>query len=237
MLSLLHPTRSLRAAAAAALHPVEGATANAAEAVRQDLRAAAARRAAAVAQAEALSPRSWVPLARPALPGAEHAVDLCGSDAEQVARLTSYVVDGLAVGDVCIVVATPAHRAGLHQRLRAQGVVDTDRCLVERDAETVLAGLLRDGHPDAGRFDATVGELVRAAHGRGRAVRAYGEMVGLLASAGRLDDALALERLWERLQGQWRFPLLCAYPAGQEAPEELRVEALAHHSHAVATGS
>ena len=46
----------------------------------------------------------------------------------------------------------------------------------------------------------------------GRRLRAFGEMVALLAADGMADAAVRLEELWNRLAATHHFSLLCAYP-------------------------
>ena len=45
----------------------------------------------------------------------------------------------------------------------------------------------------------------------GRPLRIFGEIVDLLSRQGRVDDALALEALWNDLQLTRNFSLLCGY--------------------------
>jgi hypothetical protein len=226
------------------VRPQLGAVANAEDAVRADRRAALQRRESAVSQARAAGPFAWTPLEQPLSPvrsGSGHAVFLYDDDAELVARLASFVADGVACGEVCLVVATDAHLAGLHQRLVITGLGDAldTGLLVEFDADALLRSFMYGDWPDPDLFDLAVGNAVRSRLADGVAVRAFGEMVGLLAAAGNLPAALQLEKLWDGLQLQHRFPLLCAYPAGVAAlqEEDDRERVFARHSHlAVVTG-
>ena len=215
------------------LLPVRGALANARDAVADDRCAARARRAAALVQAHALGPDAWVPLQGSPAGGARHAVDLYADDAELLTQLTAFVADGLAANQVCLVVATPLHRAGLLHRLSLHGLGDRGDLLVLLDAQETLDRFLRDDWPDPALFDAVVGELVRRRSG-GSAVRAIGEMVGLLQVAGRTGAARQLEKLWAALQVEVAFDLLCAYPAQAVPDADARDAVLAHHSHVVA---
>jgi hypothetical protein len=52
--------------------------------------------------------------------------------------------------------------------------------------------------------------MSRRANGR---VRAYGEMVDMLAQRGELTEAIALEGLWNNLGERVPFFLLCGYSA------------------------
>ncbi|HYB97830.1 MAG TPA: ATP-binding protein [Candidatus Limnocylindrales bacterium] len=126
--------------------------------------------------------------------------------------LASYVAVGLGEGATCIVVAT-AHRArALQDLLRRQGI-DPDAAaaageLVILDASQTLESLQVRGRIDATRFTDIVGALLERA---GERVRVFGEMVALLWSAGRREEALRLEGLWSELQQTHSFTLFCAY--------------------------
>src|SRR5205085_11235780 len=80
------------------------------------------------------------------------------------------------------------------------------------DAADTLAAFMVSDAPDPALFDAVVGEVVRRAAARGRAVRAFGEMVALLWDAGNVAGAVSLERLWNTLAHEVAFSLFCAYP-------------------------
>jgi MEDS: MEthanogen/methylotroph, DcmR Sensory domain len=116
------------------------------------------------------------------------------------------------------VIATAEHSAAFTRKLAAAGIDvraarDTGR-LVTLDAGETLAGFMVNGSPDRERFDATVGTTVRALRARipGGALRAYGEMVGLLWRAGEYAAAIKLEALWNALLRDEPIRLYCAYP-------------------------
>ena len=225
-------TRSLR--------PVSGASDNARDAVRRDRLAVQARRAAAVAGAHASGPSSWTAAEQDSWPSHQrvrHAVDLYADDAELLSHVTAYVIDGLAQGETCLVVATPQHRAGLRHRLALAGLGEHGGRLLELDADEVLRRFLRDDWPDPALFDLAVAEVLRTLLRQGGRVRVFGEVVGLLHARGMLPAALQLEKLWEQLQRELDFPLLCAYPlvGCDEQDAELREHVLALHPHVVTT--
>jgi hypothetical protein len=216
-----------------AMRPLSGALANAGEAVHSDRLAAERRHRAARGQARALGPASWSRLTTADhLHGPSHGLHLCEDEAEQLAHLSDYVLDGVSAGDVCVVVATASHLAGLRQRLALTGEQGTSPRLHAFDADELLAQLLRDGRPDHELFDRVVGDVVRGLAEEGRPVRAYGEMVDLLYSRGDLDGALELEALWGRLLSDTPFTLLCAYYLGDDTDGRDLVRAA--HTHAVA---
>jgi len=75
-----------------------------------------------------------------------------------------------------------------------------------------LSSLLVNGEPDRDRFRSIIGTLLADVCARNPAgVAVYGEMVGILWSTGRVDAALRLEELWNELQHELPFSLLCGY--------------------------
>jgi anti-sigma regulatory factor (Ser/Thr protein kinase) len=126
----------------------------------------------------------------------------------------AYLGAALVAGDAVIVIAAPRHRVAFRTGLAGVGVdveaAARDDRLHLVDAEEALSRIMVDGAPDPVAFDAVVGSLVRRA-GATRGVRAYGEMVALLWDAGNVVGAIDLERLWNHLQEETSFSLLCAY--------------------------
>ena len=112
--------------------------------------------------------------------------------------------------------ARPVIWAAMIEQLEAQGVpvhtaVGSGR-LVVKDAADTLQCLSRGGSPDAVLFDQVVGRSVRTLAARGR-VRAYGEMVDMLAQRGEMDDAITLEGFWNDLAERTPILLMCGYSA------------------------
>jgi signal transduction histidine kinase len=146
----------------------------------------------------------------------EHFVQFYDTDSFLLDSLSGYVGAGLVEGDACIVVATRAHREGLDERLRERGLdPDVERArglYIALDAAETLSHFLIEGEPDARRFKEVIGGVIARASGRGRRVRAFGEMVALLWEEGRRDSALRLEGLWNDLRETEHFQLFCAYP-------------------------
>ena len=92
------------------------------------------------------------------------------------------------------------------------------RHAVELDAQDTLGLFTRDGQPDRELFEQTVGAVVRRLAVAGRPLHAYGEMVALLWAQGAVRAALELEALWNGLQREVTFSLLCAYPGPHLRP-------------------
>jgi signal transduction histidine kinase/CheY-like chemotaxis protein len=132
-----------------------------------------------------------------------------------------YLLEGFALHEGLIVVASSAHLAGFERVLRAGQVdVATARArgqLLTQDAEETLAGFmvgnLADGHPDAAAFVRVVGGLVERASAGGQRprLRVYGEMVDILFRRGNGAAAIELEGLWNELADRRPFQLRCAY--------------------------
>lgn len=135
-----------------------------------------------------------------------HAVQLYGDDDELAASVGRFLGEGLEGGEAALVVATPAHRAGI-------ALPSTERVLMVDAARTLLSFLDGD-HLDTDRFNATAADLIEQAAGTPpRPVRIYAEMVAVLWDAGNVTLALELEGLWNDLAARMPFTLLCAYPA------------------------
>ena len=146
----------------------------------------------------------------------DHSVQIYESDEGFLDALEGFVVTGLRRGDATIVIATPAHRWHLHQRLIAQGL-DLDTAVsrdqyIELDAEQTLGQFVREGWPDDELFSQCVQRLLSRARRGGRQVRAFGEMVALLWAQGHSGGTVRLEHLWHDLCRDEAFPVFCAYP-------------------------
>jgi hypothetical protein len=150
----------------------------------------------------------------------DHAVQFYEHDNFLIELLSRYVGSALATGDSAIVVLTARHREALERRLRSRGLDVAVPLSQGRyrplDAAETLAGFMRGGLIDQTAFNDTACPTIedaRAAAGGGRGrVAAFGEMVALLWSEGRIDAALQLEGMWNRLADIYSFSLCCAYP-------------------------
>jgi PAS domain S-box-containing protein/excisionase family DNA binding protein len=146
----------------------------------------------------------------------EHVVQVYEADAALLEAVGEYIGAGLRAGEAAIAIATEAHRTGLEERLRADGLdLDSARAsgqYIALDAAETLARIMADGEPEPDRFAEVVGAVVARATTGGRPVRAFGEMVALLATEGNHAAAIRLESLWNGLQRVHTFSLFCAYP-------------------------
>ena len=145
-----------------------------------------------------------------------HFVQFYHYDHGLIGHLEEFIAPGLRRGDSCIVIATQNHLLLLEQSLTAAGLnlPSAKRCgqYVALDAEAALARFMVKGQPDRERFWASIGSLVSFYAGRGRPIRAFGEMVALLWKTGNLQGALKLEGFWNELAKKHSFTLFCAYP-------------------------
>lgn len=129
-----------------------------------------------------------------------------------------FLGNGMREGDGGLIIATPAKRAALEDRLTASGIDLEDARLqgrfVSLDASATLDQFAPDCTPDPRRFADVVGSAVSAASSKARSgrVRAFGEMVALLCERGRPEAAIRLEGLWNDLGKTHSFSLLCGYP-------------------------
>jgi anti-sigma regulatory factor (Ser/Thr protein kinase) len=156
-----------------------------------------------------------------------------------VETVGNYLANGLRDGDIAVIIATPEHAAAFVEELGDAGL-DAEAAarsgrLVVLDAAETLASFMDDDRPDAAAFDAVIGNVLRAASGGGRRVRAYGEMVALLWERGNVAGAMELEDLWNELGSRVAFSLFCAYPS---QPTDGDGDAFNHvcHAHSAVLG-
>jgi hypothetical protein len=147
----------------------------------------------------------------------EHIVQFFDSDESRAESVAEFIADGYRRAEPVIVVVTPARWAGAVKRLEAIGIpvsrATRDGRIVVKDCVETLDRVSRDSSPDSRAFEATVGRVVAGLpRGSGR-VRAYGEMVDLLAQRGDLADAIKLETFWNGLAERIPLFLLCGYAA------------------------
>ncbi len=153
----------------------------------------------------------------------EHVVQFYDQESDLARAVGGYLTQALEAGDISIVLATPAHRAAFREELTRAGVapaeLDSD-AIVWLDAAATLDRFMPDGRIDPEAFRKVVGGLVRRASQPGRRLRAIGEMVALLWSAGDVLGAIELEQLWNELAREHEFSLWCAYQGHSLAVQE-----------------
>lgn len=178
---------------------------------------------------------------------AAHVVRFYETDAFLLDAVATFCADAILADEAALVVATPQHRAGIAERLRARGLLDAGDnhdSYLSLDAAETLSQFMINGEVDAARFIEVIGGIISRMAKRGRQVRVFGEMVSLLVADGHPAAALRLEELWNELQVQAHhthaFSLFCAYPMhhfGGEAHQDLFSEVCAAHSQVVPTES
>ena len=123
----------------------------------------------------------------------EHAVQIYRDDLKLLDSLESFAGTGLRSGESVIIIATAPHLHELEKRLRAAWI-DVDRCRWEDRyiallAQETLETFMVNGLPDPSLFEQTAKGVLARARGRGRKLRAFGEMVGVLWAEGNKDAA------------------------------------------------
>lgn len=147
----------------------------------------------------------------------EHVCQFFDTDESRGEAVAAYVAEGIGRGDRVLVVARPLYWAAITDHLQATHGVSAEGetargFLVVKDAMDTLRRLTRNGTPDAAAFFETVGTPVRGLAELGP-LRAYGEMVDILAQRGDVEDAVALEGLWNKLARATPITLMCGYSA------------------------
>lgn len=131
-----------------------------------------------------------------------HIVQFYETDEFLATTVAAFLQSGLTHGAPAIVIATPAHRELIAQKLGAGA--QRVRFL---DARETLATFMNGTTPDRDRFV----EQADAIATPGAYV--FGELVDLLWSEdGNPEGALQLEGLWNELTARLSLQLLCAYP-------------------------
>ena len=148
----------------------------------------------------------------------QHVVQFYDDDAYLVDLVARFLGVGLVGSEPLVAIVTEPHRRAVCARLAAVGF-DVDTAIHEgqlhfEDAHALLERLMVDGMPDAVRVRILVGGLLREAqtgkHGPKR-TRVFGEMVDILWHRGDEIAAVRMEELWNGLQVDHPFHLLCAY--------------------------
>jgi PAS domain S-box-containing protein len=195
----------------------------------------------------ALSPdrrNSPMPQRVEAAPQSEHIVYFYQESDSLLESLGDFIGSALGAGNAAIIIATKVHLDGLQERLKACGL-DTQKAsrqgrYVALDASELLSQIMVDGMPDDERFADTVGKAIgrmsAPLKGPRPEIAAFGEMVALLWTEGKVEAAIRLEQLWNELAKKYSFSLRCAYPmAGCHGEKNIQplVRICAEHSAAL----
>jgi hypothetical protein len=141
----------------------------------------------------------------------QHVAAFHHSDAFIVARVSTFVADGLRANDQVIVMATLDHWNAITRRLHDAGIAygraAADGRLVLIEADQLVDTLMTDGRIDVDGFSATLQHLLKP----GGRLRMYGEVVSLVAQRGDVTGALAIERLGSELAAGREANIFCGY--------------------------
>jgi signal transduction histidine kinase len=147
---------------------------------------------------------------------AKHFVLFYEDEEVLVDEVSTFIGDGLQMGDGCIVLAREQFKESLEQRLQENGldIVAARQCgqYFAIGATMALPLFMVDGLPDAGRFAEVVGNLITQAARGGHRVRIFGNLVAVLWAEGNQEAAICLEDRWNDLAQSYPFTLFCAYP-------------------------
>jgi len=157
-----------------------------------------------------------------------HVVQLYSDDGFLLDILTGFIGGALAAGDGALVVATRAHAHALEQRLRQRGL-DTGMAIrqgryIVLDARELLPRFMVNDSVDELRFTEVIRTALTQIRDAGpqanRRIAVFGELVALLWAEGKMQEAIRVEKLWNKLAEEHRFFLLCAYPVAGFSDEK-----------------
>jgi len=173
-----------------------------------------------------------------------HAVQFYERDTFLFDTVSKFIRAGLSANERIFLIATQEHSDAFLERIDQR---DLQRAREEGritvlDARATLGKFMVDDMPDRERFREMLAGIMDAVPDDKRPIplRAYGEMVDLLAKDGNLRAAVRLEQLWHEVLQERPFAILCAYLMGNfRGPHdsERLTEVCASHSHVIPTES
>lgn len=175
-----------------------------------------------------------------AAPG-DHLIQFYGRDHQLlIGNVGRFFRVGLRRGEALLAIATLEHCDAFARELRRdpgyQSAVREGR-LIFLDAELLLAQSMVEGRLALPQLESSITAAMEELKARapGAPIRAFGEMVGVLWAAGRIDEALELEQCWNGLVQRNSLILLCAYPIDRLDQQKVeKVDSvLATHTHVV----
>jgi MEDS: MEthanogen/methylotroph, DcmR Sensory domain len=144
----------------------------------------------------------------------EHTVQFFDSSESRIENVAAFLKAGYDAGEPLIVIARASHWSAFKANLQQHGVPVTQLIasgrLIARDATDTVEALRPRARFDPQVFDRIIASAVRNL-GAGSTVRAYGEMVDILAEQRDFAGALELEALWNGLAQRLPINLLCGY--------------------------
>lgn len=167
----------------------------------------------------------------------DHVVLFYQDDDELGARASEFVLDAGYSGGAAIVIATPAHRRLIADRLARSGpdiaAAQARASYLALDAAETMRRFTVTDWPSPASFWQVMSPLIHPAAGVGKPLHVFGEMVSLLWEADLVNAAIDVEAMWNELGGQLSFSLLCAYPAraaGGDRNQDALTEACRAHA-------
>ncbi|HVL87073.1 MAG TPA: MEDS domain-containing protein [Candidatus Thermoplasmatota archaeon] len=165
--------------------------------------------------------RPWSSMLRE---GANHVVQVYRSSPFLHEAVALWAEQAVEDGGGVILIGSAANLVAVRTRLEHRGLplreAEREGRFVALDAEHFMPLFMVNGRVDVETFDRVAGAIVdRMARALpGRPLRAWGEMVNLLASRGNPEEAHVLEGAWNRLIDRSRLQLLCSYQADARDP-------------------
>lgn len=146
-----------------------------------------------------------------------HTLQLFDSRDSLAETIGHFLWEGASRGERLISVVRPINWAAIVKRLTFLGL-DVEQAiasgrLVVLDAVAALRAISHSGAPDAALFERTIGSVMRRLVAADDGVRAYGEMVDVVAGEGNFRAAEQIEAFWNALSTEISFQLFCGYSA------------------------
>ncbi|MEO6721853.1 MAG: MEDS domain-containing protein [Ferruginibacter sp.] len=146
----------------------------------------------------------------------DHVVQMYENDKIFLDSLEGFIGSGFIAGDSVIIIATTEHRSAIQARLEQQGfdleALSSAKQYIALDAKETLSRFMVNNWPDENLFMELITTLLKDVQQQNRKIRAFGEMVALLWEDGFNGATVQLENLWNKLHGNEKFSLFCAYP-------------------------
>jgi hypothetical protein len=150
-------------------------------------------------------------------PHCDHLVQVYSRSVDLAEAAATFLAVGFESSEPAVVIAAAAHWPLIAERLARRGwqseELEAEGRLHVHDAAATLEALSDENEPSASKFRDVVGGLIDEVSRQNphRRVRAFGEMVDLLAHRGDPSAADLLEAFWNELAAQRDFTLLCGY--------------------------
>ncbi len=145
----------------------------------------------------------------------DHVIHIYEDDEVFTTMLTTFVRVSLQTNNGAILIASPAHRLAVEQRLKALDFeidLQPGRHYFPVDAQKMLSSIMVNGLPDEVLFTRAISRLIEQARQSSRKVFAFSEMVAILWAQGNYQGTYMLEKLWDNYCAKEVLGLLHSYP-------------------------